>query len=212
MPVLGQQFFFPFSHATRVDLAFGHLGNAPTEVEVTVYSARGEVAHRRRFLDVPPRGSVTTRHDAKSDNLARFVGANLPGLVELRGEPDTLLTASSLIIGKGLTSCALLRPVQVAAGAQFLAPIAIGRAFHLLVANPFAAEALVRVEMAPSGEDFSPLQEPIPLARNQVALTDDAFLVGKPAIIRATSVQGVPLLVWGLGLGVDRSELYPLYC
>jgi len=211
VPVLGQQFFFPFSHCTRVDLAFGHVGSASTEVELTVYSAKGEVVHRRRFLDVPPRGCHTTRHDAKSDNLARFVGANLPGLVELRGEADALLTASSLVIGKGMTSCALLRPVQVAAGSQFLAPIAIGRAFHLLVANPFAAEALVQVELAPSGEEFAPLQPPILLARNQVAVTEDAFAVGKPAIVRATSVPGVPILVWGLGLGVDRSELYPLY-
>lgn len=210
MPVLGQQFFFPFSHATRVDVAFGHLGSVPIEVELAVYSAHGEVVHRRRFLDVVPRGSHTTRHDAKSDNLARYVGANLPGFVEIRGEPEALLTASSLVIGKGMTSCSLLRPVQVAAGSLFMAPVAIGRAFHLLLANPSAAEARVRVDVAPSGEEFSPLQEPVLLDRFQVAVTEDAFAVGKPAMVRAMSDNGVPILAWGLGLGTDRSELYPL--
>ncbi|MDY0000175.1 MAG: hypothetical protein RBU30_02655 [Polyangia bacterium] len=210
MSVLGQQFFFPFSHATRVDLAFGHLGSASTEVEVAVFTARGEVAHRRRFLDVFPRGCVTTRHDAKSDNLARFVGPNLPGLVELRGGPESLLTASSLVIGKGLTACSLLRPVQASAGSQFFLPIAIGRAFHLLLASPFAAETLVKVEVAPSGEDFVPLQEPLRLGQYQVAVTEDAFVVAKPAVVRATSAGGEPILAWGLGLGADRSELYPL--
>lgn len=209
--MLGQQFFFPFSHCTRVDTAFAHLGAEPTEVEITVYSAQGEVVHRRRFLDVAPHGCMTTRHDAKSDNLARFVGSNLPGLVELRGEPEALLTASSLSIGKGMTSCSLLRPIQVDVGPMLMAPIAIGRDFHLLLANPFATEARILVEVAPSGEAYTPLQDPLVLRRHQVAVTEDAFALGKPAVLRATSLTGVPIQAWGLGVGANRSELYPLH-
>ncbi len=211
MPTLGRQFFFPFSHATRVDAAFAHLGEEPTAVEITVYNPSGEVVHRRRLMDLPPRGAVATRHDAKSDNLARFVGANMSGLVAIRGEANALLTASSLVIGKGLTSSALLRPLQAAAGAQLQAPIAVGRTFHLLLANPYAAELRLQVEVAPSGEPFAELQAPIVLSQHQVALTEDALCKGRPGIIRVRSDSGIPFLAWALGVGTDRSALYPIY-
>jgi hypothetical protein len=211
VPILGRQFFFPFSHSTRVDAAVGHLGEVPTEVELTVFNPAGTVVHRRRLLDLPPRGCVTTRHDPKSDNLARFVGANMAGLVAIRGQPNALLTASSLCIGKGLTSCAVLRPIQAAAGSLMHAPVAIGRTFHLLLANPYEAELRLRVAVAPSGEPFEPLQDPIVLGQYQVALTEDTFVMGRPALVRASSESGVPFMAWGLGVGTDRSELYPIY-
>ena len=72
---VGREFYFPFSHCTRVDLAFAQVGNLPTDVEITVHDAGGTPVHTRHFLAVSERTVVTTRHDAKSDNLARFVGA-----------------------------------------------------------------------------------------------------------------------------------------
>jgi hypothetical protein len=162
-------------------------------------------------MDVPPRGTVTTRRDPKSDNLARFVGAHMGGLVSIRGDPNALLTASSLCIGPGLTSCALLRPVQAAAGAVLQAPVAIGRSFLVLLANPHDAQARVRLEVAPSGEPFSALQDPIALKRHQLVVSEDAFVLGQPALVRVVSETGVPVLAWGLGVGEQRSELYPLY-
>lgn len=211
MPTLGRQFYFPFSHATRVDVAVAHLGDSPTAVEICVYRPDGERVHRRRLMDVPSHGTLTTRRDPKSDNLARFVGPHMGGLVSVRGDYNALLTASSLCIGKGLTSCALLRPVQAAAGAVLQAPVAVGRSFLVLVANPHDARARVRVEVAPSGEPFSLLQDPLLLSRHQVAVSEDAFTLGQPAIVRVVSESGVPVLAWGLGVGTDRSELYPLY-
>ncbi len=211
MPVLGRTFFFPFSHATRADALFTHLGNEVTDVEVEVYGAQGEQVLCRRFMDVPERGSVTTRGDAKADNLARFVGANMVGLVAVRGARNSLLTASALLIGKGLTSCALLRPVAYAVGSQIHATIAIGDKFHMLLANPYATDAQVSVEVAVSGGPFRSLQGPIRLSRNQVKMTEDAFAVGKPSVVRVRCETGAPILAWGLGIGGNRSELYPLY-
>jgi len=211
VPTIGRQFYFPFSHSTRVDVAVAHLGDSPTGVEICVYRPDGERVHRRRLMDVPSHGAVTTRKDPKSDNLARFVGPHMGGLVSIRGDHNALLTASSLCIGKGLTSCALLRPLQAAAGAVLQAPVAIGRSFLVLVANPHDTRARVRVEVAPSGEPFSSLQEPLQLGRHQLALSEDAFSIGQPGIVRVVSETGVPILVWGLGVGAERSELYPLY-
>jgi hypothetical protein len=211
MPVLGRTFYFPFSHSTRADALFSHLGNEVTDVEVEVYDGRGEQVLCRRFLDVPERGSITTRGDAKSDNLSRFVGANMVGLVSVQGARNALLTASALILGKGMTSCALLRPLSYAVGTQMHATVAIGDKFHLLLANPYAAEVQVTVEVAPSGEAYRPLQDPIGLGRNQVVLTEDAFALGKPSVVRICCDSGTPILAWGLGIGGNRTELYPLY-
>jgi len=211
MPVLGRTFYFPFSHTTRVDALFTHLGNEVTDVEVVVYDNRGKQVLCRRFMDVPERGSVTTRGDAKSDNLSRFVGSNMMGLVSVQGARNSLLTSSALIIGKGMTSCALLRPVAYAVGTQLHATIAIGYKFHLLLANPYAAEVRAMVEVAPSGEPYQSLQEPVTLGRNQVVMTEDAFRLGKPSVVRISCDSGTPILAWGLGIGGNRTELYPLY-
>lgn len=211
MPVLGRTFYFPFSHTTRVDAMFTHLGNEVTDVEVEVYDSRGEQVLCRRFMDVPERGSITTRGDAKSDNLSRFVGSNMVGLVSVQGARNALLTASALIIGKGMTSCALLRPLSYAVGMQLYATIAIGDKFHVLLSNPYAAEVQVTVEVAPSGEPYRSLQEPITLGRNQVVMTEDAFRLGKPSVVRISCDSGTPILAWGLGIGGNRTELYPLY-
>ncbi len=211
MPVLGRTFYFPFSHTTRVDALFTHLGNEVTDVEVEVYDGRGKQVLCRRFMDVPERGSITTRGDAKSDNLARFVGANMVGLVAVQGARNALLTASALIIGKGMTSCALLRPLAYAVGTQMHATIAIGDKFHVLLANPYATEVSAMVEVAVHGERYQQLQEPITLGRNQVRMTEDTFTLGKPSVVRIACDSGTPILAWGLGIGGNRSELYPLY-
>lgn len=211
MPVLGRTFYFPFSHTTRADALFTHLGNEVTDVEVEVYDGRGAQVLCRRFMDVPQLGSVTTRGDAKADNLARFVGANMVGLVSVQGARNALLTASAMIIGKGLTSCALLRPLSYAVGTQMHATIAIGEKFHVLVANPYATEVQATVEIAPSGESYRLLQDPITLGRNQVKMTEDAFERGKPSVVRICCDSGTPILAWALGIGGNRTELYPLY-
>lgn len=211
MPVLGRTFYFPFSHTTRADALFTHLGNEVTDVEVEVYDGRGTQVLCRRFMDVPQLGSVTTRGDAKSDNLARFVGANMVGLVSVQGARNALLTASAMIIGKGLTSCALLRPLSYAVGTQMHATIAIGDKFHVLVANPYATEVQAKIEVAPSGGAYRLLQDPITLGRNQVKMTEDAFEQGKPSVVRICCDSGTPILAWGLGIGGNRTELYPLY-
>ena len=211
MSVLGKQFYFPFAYSTRVDVAFSHLGDEETDVEVTVFDGRGNQVHARRFQDVPQRGSRTSRSDAKADNLSRFVGANLCGLVAIEGGPNALLTASSLVIGKGMTSCALLRPVCAAAGVQMIAPVAIGKQFYLLLANPFVAEIHVAVEAAPEGDSFRALQPPVALGPHQVVTSEDVFALGKPAVVRASCIEGTPFIAWALGIGANRSELYPLH-
>jgi hypothetical protein len=211
MPVLGRTFYFPFSHTTRVDALFTHLGNEVTDVEVEVFDSHGDQVLCRRFMDVPERGSITTRGDAKSDNLSRFVGSNMVGLVSVQGARNALLTASALIIGKGMTSCALLRPLAYAVGTQLHATIGIGDKFHLLLANPYASEVRATVEVAPSGEPYRTLQDPISLGRHQVVMTEDAFGLGRPSVVRVCCDSGTPILAWGLGIGGNRSELYPLY-
>jgi hypothetical protein len=211
MPMLGREFGFAFSHSTRVDLAFGHLGSEPAEVELRVHDDHGVLVYERRFLDVPGQGAVSTRHDSKADNLARFVGANLAGYVTLRGSENALLSASYLCIGKGITCCAVLPPLALAARTQIITPIAMGQQFLLVLANPYATEAQVSVEVAAAGEPFRPLQDPLDLPHRHVRLTEDAMALGKPAIVKLSTRAGAPILAWGLGIGRYRSELYPLH-
>ncbi|MFH2005909.1 MAG: hypothetical protein ABI333_04890 [bacterium] len=210
MTALGREFFFPFSHCTRVDVMFSHLGDELTDVEVEVFNQHGEPVQSRRFLDVPERGSITTREDAKADNLSRAVGANMIGLVSIHGASNALLSATALIIGKGMTSCALLRPLPMAVGTQLHATVAIGDKFHVLLANPHAAEAVISVEVAVDGARFELLQDPIRLGRNHVALTEDVLGVGRPVAVRLACARSTPFLAWGLGIGGNRTELYPL--
>jgi len=210
MTALGRQFYFPFSHCTRVDVMFSHLGDELTDVEVEVFNRHGQTVQNRRFLDVPERGTIMTREDAKADNLSRSVGANMVGLVSIRGASNALLTATAMIIGKGMTSCALLRPLAMAVGTQMHATVAVGDNFHVLLANPYAAEASISVEVAIDGARFELLQDPIRLARHQVALTEDVLTVGRPAAVRLACTRSTPFLAWGLGIGGNRTELYPL--
>ena len=210
MAILGRQFGFAFSHATRVDVAFGHLGAGTTEVELQVFDGHGVLMTSRRFIDVPPSGTVSTRSDPKADNLARFVGPNLPGYVTVTGAENALLSVSYLCIGKGITCCAALPPLAQAAHTQIITPIAMGQQFQLVLANPYATAAQVQVEVALAGGAFQPLQAPIDLPQYHVRLSEDAMTIGRPALVKASTLTGAPILAWGLGIGKYRSELYPL--
>jgi hypothetical protein len=105
----------------------------------------------------------------------------------------------------------VLPPLSQAAKPQIITPIAMGQQFQLVLANPYATAAQVQVEVALAGGAFQPLQPPIDLPQYHVRLSEDAMTLGKPALVKASTVSGAPILAWGLGIGKYRSELYPLH-
>ena len=212
MASLGSEFVFVFSHCTKVDVAIGSLGSQPCDVELSVHDASGQRLVDKTFAGLGENRAVTTRGDPAVDNLARFGGVNIPGLVRIRSTSGTgALVASALCIGRGICSCSQLMPVTKAASVHFVSPLAIGQQLLVLLTNPYDGTAEVEIAASPSDGRFARVQGLLQVKRHQVAVSEDVFAQGKPSVLRIRSLNGVPVLSWVLGIGWNRSELYPLH-
>lgn len=212
MASFGNEFVFVFSHCTKVDAAIGSLGSEPCDVDLSVHSGTGELLARKSYRKLAENQSVTTRGDPEVDNLARFTGVNIPGLVHIVSHSGaSALVASALCIGRGICSCSQLLPLPKAASVHFASPVAIGQQLLVLLTNPYDGTAQVEIGASPGGGPFRPVQDLILVNRHQVVISEDVFSLGKPAVLRIRSMNSIPVLAWVLGVGWNRSELYPLH-
>ena len=210
MASFGNEFVFVFSHCTKVDVAVGSLGSEVCDVDLSVRNASGDLLVTKCFPKLTENQAFTTRGDAELDNLARFTGVNIPGLVHI-ASGSSALVASALCIGRGICSCSQLLPLSEAASVHFVSPVAIGQQLLVLLTNPYDGTAQVEICASPQGGSFSKVQDLVSVGRHQVVISEDVFGLGKPAVLRVRSMNGIPVLAWALGIGWNRSELYPLH-
>lgn len=212
MSSFGNEFVFIYSHCTKVDVAIGSLGTEPCDVVLKVQNSMGEVIKQKTFEGLEENTAITTRGDPDMDNLVRFTGVNIPGLVRINATSGaSALVASSLCIGRGICSCSQLLPLPKAASVHFVSPVAIGQQLFVLVTNPYDGLAQVEICASARGRGFSKVSEPLSVGRHQVVVSEDVFALGKPSVLRIRSMNGIPVLAWVLGIGWNRSELFPLH-